>query len=121
MRLAKVNAYVEAYYSGNHYEETVFADYDSVAHLDGKELYVHELDGKHSMCSGTVNVTLIADDYPANNSAPENDGEHLFYFITERHQVDQDAIVRPVFGKTKREIECTDTQWGLIQLILEGN
>ena len=120
MKIAKVNVYVEAYYSGNHYQETRFAKYDEVKHLDGTEMGICELDGKHSCCYGTIHVELVDSSYFDEHSEPYNEGDRLFYHITEGLEIDGSAFIKPTFGKVEREITCTQAQWEQIQLILGG-
>lgn len=98
--IIELNLYAEAYYSGATYDEVVFItpqDYikyfgsgqDTDAETfgeyvenqwDGREIYVGELDGKHSDVSGNVEV----DFWDAKRIAkyweqPDNDGDKLLY------------------------------------------
>lgn len=102
--LIKLNLYAEAYYSGAEYNEVVFItpqDYikyfssgqDTDAETfeeyvknqwDDREIYVGELDGKHSDVSGNVEVDFwdaerIAEFY----DNVENDGEYLMNSLVE--------------------------------------
>lgn len=121
MKIAKISVFAQAYYSRATYEETIFADYEAVKHLDGEEMSVRELDGKHSDVYGEISVDLVSDDYFENNVAPENDADYLYWHITEGLEIDESVIIEPTFGKIKRQISCTPDQWELIQSILGGN
>lgn len=96
--LIKLNLYAEAYYSGAEYNEVVFItpqDYikyfgsgqDTDAETfeeyvenqwDGREVYVGELDGKHSEVSGDVEVDFWDAERIAEDFEPtDNDGDYL--------------------------------------------
>lgn len=88
MNLVKLNVYGEAYYSGQEYSETIFLleeDYDKLKKdFNGKEIYLGELDGKHSEVYGEVEVEYIPEekqlDYKYNT---HNDGESLYWELYE--------------------------------------
>lgn len=84
MNLVKIKVYGEAYYSGKEYSETIFLlekDYKLLEEdLDGMEIYLGELDGKHSEVFGLIDVTIIPKDKQEEYRFEfENDGDKLYY------------------------------------------
>lgn len=109
MNLVNINVYGEGYYSGNSYEETIFLleeDYKELGKdLDGIEVYLGELDGKHSEVYGEVYVEIITEEMQKTyNFNKNNDGEELYNLIEELSSNSKNMIKR-----AKKYIETLDS------------
>lgn len=66
MELAKISANAEGYYSGQTYIEEYFLrkeSYDKLKeHIDKIEIYVYELDGKHSEVEADVDTEIYTEE-----------------------------------------------------------
>ncbi len=98
MDIVKINLYAEAYYSGAVYEEDLVVskdlydkikddldkyDYDKYGDK-AEEIYVGELDGKHSEVGGCVSFEKFSESETENeNWDLKGDGEQLYYTIEE--------------------------------------
>lgn len=89
MNLVKISVYGEGYYSGNSYEETIFLleeDYKLLGEdFDSKEIYLGELDGKHSEVYGEVDVEIIPYDKQMNYNFKRNNDDDTLYWELDRH------------------------------------
>lgn len=88
MKLIEINLCGSGCYSGASYNETIFLleeDYLKLnADLNGEEIYLGELDGKHSEVFGEVYVSEIENDDLENyNFDIKNDGDDLYYYMKE--------------------------------------
>lgn len=84
MNLIKINVYGEGYHSGAEYNETIFLleeDYKLLSeNLQDKEIYLGELDGKHSEVMGEIDVEIISEDCQLNyDFGVSNDGDVLYW------------------------------------------
>lgn len=99
MNLVNINVYGEGYYSGSSYEESIFLleeDYKELGKdLDGIEVYLGELDGKHSEVYGEVYVEIITEEMQKTyNFNKNNDGEKLYDLIEELSPNSKNIIKR---------------------------
>lgn len=110
--LYRVSLYAEGYYSGATYEEIRYTENEGALDLIDTEIYVGELDGKHSEVCGYIHVCEVdaKDEYEVSN---ENSclKEYL-----EKMNV---KIVEPNFGKIKKTILCSKLESTKIDNILE--
>lgn len=88
MNLVKINVYGEGYHSGRSYEETIFLleeDYKLLDEdLQDKEIYLGELDGKHSEVMGEIDVNIISEYSQLNyDFEVSNDGDTLYWELNE--------------------------------------
>ena len=88
MNLIKINVYGEGYHSGVEYNETIFLleeDYKLLSEdLQDKEIYLGELDGKHSEVMGEIDIDLIIEDSQLNyDFEVSNDGDILYWELNE--------------------------------------
>ena len=109
MNLVNINVYGEGYYSGSSYEESIFLleeDYKELGKdLDGIEVYLGELDGKHSEVYGQVEVEIITEEMQKTyNFNKNNDGEKLYDLIEELSPNSKNMIKR-----AKKYIETLDS------------
>ena len=109
MNLVNINVYGEGYYSGSSYEESIFLleeDYKELGKdLDGIEVYLGELDGKHSEVYGEVYVEIITEEMQKTyNFNKNNDGEELYDLIEELSPNSKNMIER-----AKKYIETLDS------------
>ena len=109
MNLVNINVYGEGYYSGSSYEESIFLleeDYKELGKdLDGIEVYLGELDGKHSEVYGEVYVEIITEEMQKTyNFNKNNDGEKLYDLIEELSPNSKNMIKR-----AKKYIETLDS------------
>ena len=109
MNLVNINVYGEGYYSGSSYEESIFLleeDYKELGKdLDGIEVYLGELDGKHSEVYGQVEVEIITEEMQKTyNFNKNNDGEELYDLIEELSPNSKNMIER-----AKKYIETLDS------------
>ena len=109
MNLVNINVYGEGYYSGSSYEESIFLleeDYKELGKdLDGIEVYLGELDGKHSEVYGEVYVEIITEEMQKTyNFNKNNDGEKLYDLIEELSPNSKNIIKR-----AKKYIETLDS------------
>lgn len=109
MNLVNINVYGEGYYSGSSYEESIFLleeDYKELGKdLDGIEVHLGELDGKHSEVYGEVYVEIITEEMQKTyNFNKNNDGEELYDLIEELSPNSKNMIER-----AKKYIETLDS------------
>ena len=109
MNLVNINVYGEGYYSGSSYEESIFLleeDYKELGKdLDGIEVHLGELDGKHSEVYGEVEVEIITEEMQKTyNFNKNNDGEELFDVIEELSPNAKNMVER-----AKKYIETLDS------------
>ena len=109
MNLVNINVYGGGYYSGSSYEESIFLleeDYKELGKdLDGIEVYLGELDGKHSEVYGEVYVEIITEEMQKTyNFNKNNDGEKLYDLIEELSPNSKNMIER-----AKKYIETLDS------------
>ena len=109
MNLVNINVYGEGYYSGSSYEESIFLleeDYKELGKdLDGIEVYLGELDGKHSEVYGEVYVEIITEEMQKTyNFNKNNDGEELYDLIEELSPNSKNMVER-----AKKYIETLDS------------
>ena len=109
MNLVNINVYGEGYYSGSSYEESIFLleeDYKELGKdLDGIEVYLGELDGKHSEVYGEVYVEIITEEMQKTyNFNKNNDGEELYDLIEELSPNSKNMVRR-----AKKYIETLDS------------
>ena len=109
MNLVNINVYGGGYYSGSSYEESIFLleeDYKELGKdLDGIEVYLGELDGKHSEVYGEVYVEIITEEMQKTyNFNKNNDGEKLYDLIEELSPNSKNMIKR-----AKKYIETLDS------------
>lgn len=109
MNLVNINVYGEGYYSGSSYEESIFLleeDYKELGKdLDGIEVYLGELDGKHSEVYGQVEVEIITEEMQKTyNFNKNNDGEELYDLIEELSPNSKNMVER-----AKKYIETLDS------------
>lgn len=83
MNLVKISLQAEGYYSGQTYEETIFLLEDDYKLLEQDvtkfEIYIGELDGKHSEVKGYITLTIINEKEQENyNFEVENDSDYLY-------------------------------------------
>lgn len=88
MRIVEILAFGEAYYSGATYNESVFLLEDDYMKLnvdiDGEEIGLGELDGKHSDVYGDVEVVYIEEkDQQKHIYSKDNDGDILYCYISD--------------------------------------
>lgn len=114
MKIAEISVYAEGYWSGASYVEVRYADYETIKHLNGKEMYFSDLDGKHSEVEGTIEVHQLEDDFFENNVEPISDGDQLLDLLQEENV----EVLTPTFSLKKRNIVCNEEQWKEIQKIL---
>lgn len=84
MELVKIGAYAEGYYSGQSYEEDIFITKESYEKfkedIDSIEIYIYELDGKHSEVEADLEIEeLTEEDLLTLDLDKMNDGEDLYY------------------------------------------
>lgn len=109
MNLVNINVYGEGYYSGSSYEESIFLleeDYKELGKdLNGMEVYLGELDGKHSEVYGQVEVEIITEEMQKTyNFNKNNDGEELYDLIEELSPNSKNMVER-----AKKYIETLDS------------
>lgn len=109
MNLVNINVYGEGYYSGSSYEESIFLleeDYKELGKdLDGIEVHLGELDGKHSEVYGQVEVEIITEEMQKTyNFNKNNDGEELYDLIEELSPNSKNMVER-----AKKYIETLDS------------
>ena len=109
MNLVNINVYGGGYYSGSSYEESIFLleeDYKELGKdLDGIEVHLGELDGKHSEVYGQVEVEIITEEMQKTyNFNKNNDGEELYDLIEELSPNSKNMIER-----AKEYIETLDS------------
>lgn len=109
MNLVNISVYGEGYYSGSSYEESIFLleeDYKELGKdLDGIEVHLGELDGKHSEVYGAVYVEIITEEMQKTyNFNKNNDGEELYDLIEELSPNSKNMIER-----AKKYIETLDS------------
>ena len=109
MNLVNINVYGGGYYSGSSYEESIFLleeDYKELGKdLDGIEVYLGELDGKHSEVYGQVEVEIITEEMQKTyNFNKNNDGEELYDLIEELSPNSKNMVER-----AKKYIETLDS------------
>lgn len=96
MRIVELYVGYQAYYSGAEYDEYVYLledDYCKLGvDLEDEEVYLGELDGKHSECIGEIEVTFI-DECEQDNYMYKtySDGDSLFEKICDYK--DSDIII----------------------------
>lgn len=88
MNLIEINVYGSGYHSGKSYDETIFLleeDYKLLGEdLQDKEIYLGELDGKHSEVMGEIDVDIISEYSQLNyNFEVSNDGDTLYWELNE--------------------------------------
>lgn len=88
MNLIKINVYGEGYHSGRSYEETIFLleeDYKLLGEdLQDKEIYLGELDGKHSEVYGEIDVDIISEYSQLNyDFGLSDDGDMLYWELND--------------------------------------
>ena len=88
MNLIKINVYGEGYHSGAEYNETIFLleeDYKLLSeNLQDKEIYLGELDGKHSEVMGEIDVEIISEACQLNyDFGVSDDGDTLYWELNE--------------------------------------
>ena len=115
--LIELNLYAEAYYSGAEYNEVVFItpqDYikyfgsgqDTDAETfeehvkdnwDNRDIYVGELDGKHSEVYGNVTVDFWDTERIAEYwEKPDNDGDKLLYALADKASSPDDSYFQVI-------------------------
>lgn len=99
MNIIKLNLYGEGYYSGSSYDETMFLleeDYKKLGiDLNGEEVCLGELDGKHSEVYGEITVRTIKDEEQESLTFEKNnDGDTLYYHIQEYSDEIDDMLQR---------------------------
>lgn len=109
MNLVNINVYGGGYYSGSSYEESIFLleeDYKELGKdLDGIEVHLGELDGKHSEVYGQVEVEIITEEMQKTyNFNKNNDGEELYDLIEELSPNSKNMVER-----AKKYIETLDS------------
>ena len=98
MNLVKLHCCGEGYYSGKTYNETIFLleeDYEKLNwDLDEEEVYIGELDGKHSEVYGEVCVCKIKEEDQENyDFGIIDDGKCLFnHLIYEREDITKEML-----------------------------
>lgn len=97
MNLVKLDLYGEAYYSEAEYSETIYLledDYKSLGRdFQGMEVYLGELDGKHSGVYGEVQVNVIYKEKQEKmNFETDNDGDRLYWELWEHSNNIKDMI-----------------------------
>ena len=137
IKIIQLNLFACAYYSGAEYSEQLFittqdyikyfgneqdTDAETFAEYvkdrwEGEEIYVGELDGKHSEVYGTVEVDFwtleqIKEYWGENSSA--NDGEHmlneLIYAVETSHNESRVEIMENIKKHVNELIESIDTK-----------
>lgn len=88
MRIVELSVEYEAYYSGAEYSENMYLLEDDYLKLeedfDGKEVYLGELDGKHSESTCEIYIDYIDEEQQANRTYPIfMDGDCMFNEICE--------------------------------------
>lgn len=118
MELVKLNCYGEAYYSGATYDETIFLlkeDYEKLNwDLSKEEVWLGELDGKHSEVYGDVYVYKISEEEQENyNFETVDDGDCLFnHLIYEREDITEEIIE----AMMKRALDYIDTIDSMVEV-----
>lgn len=88
MELVNISAYAEGYYSGQTYEENIFITKESYEKLKEKideiEIYIYELDGKHSEVEADIDIDCLTEETLLKIDLDKgNDGENLYYTLEE--------------------------------------
>lgn len=88
MNLIKINVYGEGCHSGKSYDETILLleeDYKLLYDdLQDKEIYLGELDGKHSEVYGEIDIDTISEDSQLNyDFKVSDDGDMLYWELDE--------------------------------------
>ena len=118
MDLVKLYCYGEAYYSGATYREVIYLlkeDYRKLNwDLTEEEIWLGELDGKHSEVYGDVFISEIKEEEQENyNFETDDDGDCLFnHLIYEREGITEEMIE----GMVKRALDYIETIDSLVDV-----
>ena len=118
MELVKLSCYGEGYYSGATYYETIFLlkeDYEKLNwDLSEEEVWLGELDGKHSEVYGDVYVNEISEEEQENyNFETDDDGDCLFnHLIYEKKDITEEIIEAMI----KRALDYIDTIDSMVEV-----
>lgn len=88
MNLVKISIYAEGYYSGQTYTEEYFIKEESYnilkEKIDNTNIFIGDLDGKHSEVEATLNINEYSEeDILNNNIETERDGDSLLWKLEE--------------------------------------
>ena len=118
MELVKLECYGEGYYSGAIYEETIFLlkeDYEKLNwDLSEEEVWLGELDGKHSEVYGNVYVNEISEEEQENYNFEEASvGNGLYYHLIETRE---DVTEEMIEAMIKRALDYIDTIDSMVEV-----
>lgn len=99
MNLVKLDLYGCGCYSGQEYREVIFLledDYKSLDEdLNGIEVSLGELDGKHSEVYGKVEVEIVTEEQQQNyNFEYDCDGDNLYYEIENEYTREIEEMIK---------------------------
>lgn len=118
MDLVKLYCCGEAYYSGATYREVIYLlkeDYRKLNwDLTEEEIWLGELDGKHSEVYGDVFISEIKEEEQENyNFETDDDGDCLFnHLIYEREDITEEIIEAMI----KRALDYIDTIDSMVEV-----
>lgn len=106
MNYVKLTVDAEAYYSGNTYYEEVILPMDVWEEIKDNfsfEIYLGELDGKHSNVRADIEVDEITEEELEMRKRPSEDGESLFYHIYE--YLDEEKYDRCYLSNIQEQVD----------------
>lgn len=118
MELVKLSCYGEGYYSGAIYNEAIFLlkeDYEKLNwDLTKEEVWLGELDGKHSEVYGNVYVREISEEEQEDYNFEEAGvGNRLYYHLIETRE---DITKEMIEAMIKRALDYIDTIDSMVEV-----